>query len=232
MSTQKCAPCPARSTFGDHANAQRFDNRTRATPAAAAERSIEPTLPGSCTSSSNRQKPVGAGTPATGGATTARTPTPAGSVASSPKRAAGTIIVRSESRSANERTAGRESASSLTISVSGAPYRAAKTSTTCSPSSTHRPALRRSRDEATSRAASFSRGLLREVIRCTVRYVDRGRSRRAGRACDPDVSACRPTGRPDGSAGSMAPPASGRPPAVHRRAAAKPAEAGRRLRPA
>ena len=28
MSTQKCAPCPARSTLGDHANAQCFDSST------------------------------------------------------------------------------------------------------------------------------------------------------------------------------------------------------------
>ena len=42
----KCAPCPARSTFGDHANAQCFDSSTCSTPAAAAERSIVPTLPG------------------------------------------------------------------------------------------------------------------------------------------------------------------------------------------
>ncbi len=60
MSTRKCAPCPARSTFGDHANAQCFDISTWRTPAAAAVRSIEPTLPGSCTSSISRQKSAGA----------------------------------------------------------------------------------------------------------------------------------------------------------------------------
>ena len=58
---RKCAPCPARSTLGDHANAQCFDSSTCSTPAAAAVRSIEPTLPGSCTSSSSRLKSAARG---------------------------------------------------------------------------------------------------------------------------------------------------------------------------
>ncbi len=101
MSTQKCAPCPARSTLGDHANAQCFDSSTCATPAPAAERSIEPTLPGSCTSSSSRQKSAGAAFVGVGVVTTASRPTPAGSVASSPKSDAGTTSVRSACRSAS-----------------------------------------------------------------------------------------------------------------------------------
>ena len=32
MASWKCAPCPARSTFGDHANAQSFDRNASATP--------------------------------------------------------------------------------------------------------------------------------------------------------------------------------------------------------
>ena len=51
--------------------------------------------------------------------------TPAGSVASSPKSVAGTTSVRSAWCAASARTAGRASASSVTISVSGAPPRAA-----------------------------------------------------------------------------------------------------------
>ena len=54
IAVRKCAPCPARNTLGDHANAQCLDNSTCSTPAAAAVRSMAPTLPGSCTSSSRR----------------------------------------------------------------------------------------------------------------------------------------------------------------------------------
>jgi hypothetical protein len=54
MVVAKCAPCPARSTFGDHAKAHCFDSSTCSTPAAAAVRSMVPTLPGSCTSSTMR----------------------------------------------------------------------------------------------------------------------------------------------------------------------------------
>ena len=61
---------------------------------------------------------------------------------------------------------GRARKSSATISVSGGPRRAAYTPTRCSPSSTHRLALRRSRAEVSSRSAARRRGFWREVIRC------------------------------------------------------------------
>ena len=124
MSTQKCAPCPARSTFGDHANAQCFDSSTCATPAAAAERSIEPTLPGSCTSSSSRQKSA----PARG-----RRPRRRDDGQHADARPAATRSRRRATpgrracarawRSASVAHGGRASASSVTISVSGAPWR-------------------------------------------------------------------------------------------------------------
>jgi len=59
--------------------------------------------------------------------------------------------------------------SSVTISDSGAPFRSMYVETMCSPSSTHFPDLRRSRDDAISAAASRRRGLLREVTCCTRR---------------------------------------------------------------
>src|SRR6185436_5761042 len=167
MSTQKCAPCPARSTFGDHANAQCFERSTCATPAAAAERSIEPMLPGSCTSSTSRQKSAKRSCGGRGVATTANTPTLAGTDAVAANNAAGTTSVRCEWRSATSRTAGVASASSATISVSALPCRRRYAETTCSPSSTHLPVLRRSRDDAISAAASRRRGFWREVTCCT-----------------------------------------------------------------
>ena len=73
-------------------------------------------------------------------------------------RAAGTL-------SSSLRMPSRSSADSTTIKVSGAPYRSQYTAMMCSPSSTQRPALRRSREDATSRAACFRRGLSRELTR-------------------------------------------------------------------
>src|SRR6266853_3203487 len=52
---KKCAPMPARITFGDHANTELFDRKTCGTPAATAVRRIDPRFPGSWIFSSNKQ---------------------------------------------------------------------------------------------------------------------------------------------------------------------------------
>ena len=56
MRNMKCAPIAARSVFGDQASAQPSDKYASHTPATAAERRIEPRLPGSCIDSSKTQK--------------------------------------------------------------------------------------------------------------------------------------------------------------------------------
>ena len=86
-----------------------------------AERRIEPTLPGSCTSSSSRQKSEKAESAGRGVTTTANNPTLAGSEATPAKSDSETTSVRSPWRSTNVRAAGLARAASVTISVSGAP---------------------------------------------------------------------------------------------------------------
>src|SRR2546428_13681994 len=72
---KKCAPMPARITFGDHANTELFERKTCGTPAATAVRRIDPKFPGSWISSSNRQLAMLCGAGLGGGARgTAATP--------------------------------------------------------------------------------------------------------------------------------------------------------------
>src|SRR5450755_3229207 len=116
--------------------------------------------------SSSRQNPALSRYSGRGAVTTAIAPRPDGNWANSAhadsvttrQRAAGTV-------SSSLRMPSRSSADSTTIKVSGAPYRSQYAAMTCSPSSTQRPALRRSREDATSRAASLRRGLSRELTR-------------------------------------------------------------------
>jgi hypothetical protein len=99
-------------------------------------------------------------------ATTASTPTAAGSCAKSGHADSATMSVCAAGKLARSAAmAGLSSAVSTMSSVSGAPCRRPYAATMCSPSRTQRPALRRARDEAMSCAASFSRGLSRDVMR-------------------------------------------------------------------
>ena len=80
----------------------------------------------------------------------------------------GTIrMSRSGMRASTVRSAGFSIADSTTMTVSGAPWRSRNTRNECSPSSTHRPVLARSRDEATRRIACLTRGLSADVMRGT-----------------------------------------------------------------
>jgi len=90
-----------------------------------------------------------------GAAATATTPTSGMSVPISSSSACGTTIAfAGGTRARSAATPGRASASSLATIVSGTPTRSRYAATRCSPSSTQRPVLRRSRDDETSRAIS------------------------------------------------------------------------------
>ncbi len=179
---KKCAPMPARITFGDHANTELFERKTCGTPAATAVRRIDPRFPGSWIFSSRRQFETlfGSGT-GRGVLTTAATPAaltsweirPRSSSESARRECAGTL-------SKNERSSGLASALSLTRIVSAIPPLSWYARTRCSPSRIVLPVLRRSRDDPASLIRALICGLSLERMDFTRwrRYGTRRRCRR------------------------------------------------------
>ena len=129
--------------------------------------------------SSSRQNPALPRYSGRGAGTTAIAPRPGGNCANSVHADSVTMRLRAGGTvSRSLRMPSRSSADSTTIKVSGAPCRSQYTAMTCSPSSTQRPALRRSREDATSRAACLRRGLSLELTRgiaCAAQYESVGR---------------------------------------------------------
>src|SRR5262249_39744451 len=166
MDRKKCAPIPARTTFGAQANTELRDRKTWRLPAATAVRRIDPRFPGSWMFSSSRQPEAGSGTgPARGVRMTAATPaaltsceiaskTPSASARRSP---AGKV-------STSRATAGSASALSLASTVSALPPLSAYARTRRSPSRMVVPVVRRSRDDPASFTKALTAGLLRDRI--------------------------------------------------------------------
>ncbi|ODN28984.1 hypothetical protein BGI28_07660 [Burkholderia contaminans] len=89
---------PERSTFDDHAYAVPGAQNTWRTPAAAALRRIEPTLPASCTPSSTTDDCVTrSGSGCAGRSTSSRKPTPLTTFDNCPNNASGSVTIRCES---------------------------------------------------------------------------------------------------------------------------------------
>ena len=190
-------PAPRAAPWATTRTRSRFDSTPaprRPPPRSAAS---SPTLPGSCTSSSSRQKSA---------------PAPRRAARRGDDREHADVrrqrreLAEERARHDQRRDAARARSSAA---IAGSATRvlgddqrlgradavADRRRSTCAPSSTQRPLLRRSRDDAISRAASLSRGLSREVTRHACR------SRAPAPAARP-TSALRPARRAAGTTGT------------------------------
>jgi hypothetical protein len=137
---------PARSTFGDHANALPFDKQdVRGARGAASAASTR-----RCRDPAHRRRAAKIGAPAAGAQVyrSRKHADPPRQRRDLVEQRIGDDDCPIRDAIASARTGGRASASSVTISDRGAPTRLAIDATTCSPSSTHWPS---SVDRATRR---------------------------------------------------------------------------------
>src|SRR5690242_5408042 len=182
---KKCAPMPARITFGDQANTDSRDRKTWRVPAATAVLRIDPRFPGSWMFSSSTQPERGFGTgPASGVRMTAATPSGLASCEIAAKRPSGSSRrERAGKFSRNARVAGSANALSVPSTVSAVPPLSWYAFARRLPSRSVLPVLRRSRDEPASLTRALNAGLLLERIAFT--------SNRAGAEPGKDVAPVR-----------------------------------------